>query len=87
MGSSSRPAWNAMRREQGGCRRERSCFVRAWRAPPCSFISGDGGMFKKISDHDVRRGVSDSLRMQFLAGLFVGTVVGIGVGGLLGILV
>ncbi|WP_269150865.1 hypothetical protein [Stenotrophomonas acidaminiphila] len=43
-------------------------------------------MFKKISDHDARRGVSDSLRMQFLAGLFVGAVVGIGVGGLLGIL-
>ncbi|MGW8128043.1 MAG: hypothetical protein ACWGG5_07155 [Stenotrophomonas sp.] len=37
-------------------------------------------MFKKISDHDARRGVSDSLRMQFLAGLFVGAVVGIGVG-------
>ncbi len=43
-------------------------------------------MFKKIPGHDARRGVSDSLRMQFLAGLFVGAVVGIGVGGLLGIL-
>ncbi|WP_268768318.1 MULTISPECIES: hypothetical protein [Stenotrophomonas] len=43
-------------------------------------------MFKKSSDHDGRHGVSDPLRLQFLAGLFVGTVVGIGVGGLLGIL-
>ncbi len=43
-------------------------------------------MFKKIPDDESARGVSDPLRHQFLAGLFVGTVVGIGVGGLLGML-
>jgi len=43
-------------------------------------------MFNKNPNAVGTQEVSDPLRQQFLAGLFVGAVLGIGMGGLLGIL-
>lgn len=43
-------------------------------------------MFKKSVDSKSAWGVSDPLKRQFLAGFCIGTVVGIGIGRLLGLL-